>query len=375
MKRGCYLTAVEWINANTTEEHKSYPRCYRSDYRTSLPPVPVGVNGNEFPGNFQNMVSPTGYTNKYYMVFRQGGHTLGGYAIELTAPVEKTIEVLDRILVVTQANRDQGRGHSAPIGVRFVSASKAYMSQFYGRDSVTFEVTMLRGTPNGHDALKAVQDAFLGDPEIRMHWGLTMAGQEGNSVHVSTFRTEDHWRQRFPRFDVWLQNYRRFNCSGIFSSKFTEWMGIDVPRDHTGKPIVSINLVTIAHCTGLGDQHFRGNTFAGTRGQYRVMEGFQLHIDPAIPGLSVRYQGHLEGIGDTNQWLNEGQFLGFRWSGKRLEGFIIELTGPAASQYKIKYMAHLEGLGDIAWVAGGQFCGTKSQGKRLEGIQIHLERA
>lgn len=219
MKRGCLLTLFGGLEDLFSEEATRYVACYGSDYRTDKPGS-VGVKGESFPWKLRELVSPSPYTDKYYRVFRQGGHVIGGYAIELTAPIDRTIEVMGKIHQVCQANKDKGYAHSGPIGVRFVKASKAYLSQFHGKDSVTYEVTMLRGTPNGFQALKNVQDAFLNDPEIRMHWGLTLVdGQEKRSL--------PHWKARFPKFDTWHQAYRRFNAHGVFSSKFTEWMGID----------------------------------------------------------------------------------------------------------------------------------------------------
>lgn len=371
LKRGCLFSLAEMGSGLFTDEAVAYPKTYRSDYKTSTPPFPLGVKGESFPFNLSNMISPTGYTNKYYGVFRQGGHTIGGYAVELTAPIDKTFDVLDRILAVCAYNRAQGNVHSSPIGVRFVSASNAYLSQFYGRDSVTFEVTMLRGTPGGYNALRTVQDAFLGDPDIRMHWGLTMVPQGDGSGEATGFRTLDHWRARFPKFDVWLANYRRFNAHGLFSSDFTHWMGLETPPGTATS--VAGSLSVLVHLADFGDMRFQGDAFAGTKGQSRQLEGFQLNISPAIPGVSLRYMAHLAGYGDV-AWVNEGQFMGTRGQSRRLEGFAIELTGPNAGQYKISYMAHLAGIGDTAWVEGGTFCGTKGESRRVEGLAVRIER-
>ena len=59
--------------------------------------------------------------------------------------------------------------------------------------------------------------------------------------------------------------------------------------------------------------------------RWRV-EGFQINIDPPIPGLNVEYMAHVEGVGDT-PWLSEGELAGFRGQAKRIEGFAVRLSG------------------------------------------------
>jgi peptidoglycan hydrolase-like protein with peptidoglycan-binding domain len=126
------------------------------------------------------------------------------------------------------------------------------------------------------------------------------------------------------------------------------------------------------HLQDIGDVVVRDNEFGGTRGQSRRLEGFQLEIATAIPGLSCRYMAHLQDIGDV-PWGNEGQFVGTRGQSRRLEGFAIELTGAAAANYNVFYMAHLQDIGDTPMHSNGQFCGTRGQSRRLEGMLVRIE--
>jgi hypothetical protein len=82
---------------------------------------------------------------------------------------------------------------------------------------------------------------------------------------------------------------------------------------------------------------------------------------------------HLQGSGDV-PFVNEGQFVGTRGQSRRLEGFAIELTGPAAANFNVFYMAHLEGIGDTSVFRNGQFCGTRGQSRRVEGILVRVEQ-
>ncbi|MEZ4399025.1 MAG: matrixin family metalloprotease [Kofleriaceae bacterium] len=125
------------------------------------------------------------------------------------------------------------------------------------------------------------------------------------------------------------------------------------------------------HLQDIADLTFRDNQFAGTRGQSRRLEGFQLVVAPAVPGLGLRYMAHLQDIGDV-PWVNGGTFVGTRGQSRRLEGFAIELTGPAAGNFTVEYMAHLQDLGDTGLFRDGQFCGTRGQSRRVEGILVRV---
>lgn len=127
------------------------------------------------------------------------------------------------------------------------------------------------------------------------------------------------------------------------------------------------------HLENRGDVTSRENEFAGTRGQSRRLEGFQINFIPNVPGLGMRYMAHLQTSGDV-PFVNAGTYIGTRGQSRRLEGFAIELTGPEARNYNVFYMAHLQGTGDTAVYQNGQFCGTRGQSRRVEGILIRVER-
>lgn len=133
----------------------------------------------------------------------------------------------------------------------------------------------------------------------------------------------------------------------------------------------TVPLRGLVHLQDIGDVGFVNDVFAGTQGQSRRLEGFQLQFDPPIPGLSMRYMAHLENIGDV-PWVNEGQFIGTRGQSRRLEGFAIQLIGPEAAKYSVMYMAHLQDRGDTGFFRDGQFCGTRGQSRRVEGLLVHI---
>lgn len=127
----------------------------------------------------------------------------------------------------------------------------------------------------------------------------------------------------------------------------------------------------LVHLQDIGDLVFHEDEFAGTRGQSRRLEGFQLSFTPRLDGLSMQYMAHLENIGDV-PWVSEGQFIGTRGQSRRLEGFAIKLTGKHASEFTVEYMAHLQGTADTRWFSDGEFCGTRGQSRRVEGICVKV---
>lgn len=131
-------------------------------------------------------------------------------------------------------------------------------------------------------------------------------------------------------------------------------------------------LKVLVHLQNIGDVRFRDNEFAGTRGQSRRLEGFQIDFTPPVPNLGMRYMAHLQNIGDV-PFVNAGQFVGTRGQSRRLEGFAIELTGSARSNFNVFYLAHLQNMGDTPFFQNGQFCGTRGQSRRVEGILVRVE--
>jgi hypothetical protein len=142
-----------------------------------------------------------------------------------------------------------------------------------------------------------------------------------------------------------------------------------VPLRQVSAP--AIPLRGVVHLQDVGDADIIHDSFAGTRGQSRRLEGFSLQFNPPVPGLSLQYMAHLQDLADT-QWVSAGEFVGTRGQSRRLEGFAIRLTGLAAPGYTVMYMAHLQGTGDTGFCRDSQFCGTRGQSRSLEGMLVRV---
>ena len=132
------------------------------------------------------------------------------------------------------------------------------------------------------------------------------------------------------------------------------------------------DLGVLVHLENIGDQTYTDDVWAGTAGQSRRLEGFQINILDQVPELGMEYMAHLQDVGDT-PWIPEGTFVGTRGQSRRLEGFAIRLTGSQAGQYTVRYKAHLQDTGNTAWCADGAFCGTRGQSRRAEAMLVQID--
>lgn len=134
----------------------------------------------------------------------------------------------------------------------------------------------------------------------------------------------------------------------------------------------AVGLKVLVNIQGLGDREFGAQEYAGTRGQGRRLEAFQISLVPPMAGLSLQYRAHISGIGDTPM-TPAGQFVGERGRGRQIEGFVLELTGPQAVNYEIFYTAHVQNKGDVPVCTQGQYCGTRGQALRVEGMKVWIQ--
>jgi D-arabinono-1,4-lactone oxidase len=80
--------------------------------------------------------------DKCYEIFPKGGKLFGGSGLELAFPIERTIEIMDRLLELAKANDENRLNHTAPVSIRFVRAATAYASPQHDRTTAMFEVLM-----------------------------------------------------------------------------------------------------------------------------------------------------------------------------------------------------------------------------------------
>jgi len=174
-----------------------------------------GWTGHELDPD--NMSIPIKRRNKCYRIFPKGGKLFGGYGIELAFPIERTLEIMDRLIELVAANEGNQLFHTAPVAIRFVQPATAYASPQYDRETVMFEVLMSKGTKGGEQALGLIEEAMLHEPDVRVHWGLRV---DRLSRHNADFR------RMYPRWNRFVSTFRRFNRQGTFHNAFTDRIGL-----------------------------------------------------------------------------------------------------------------------------------------------------
>jgi hypothetical protein len=133
--------------------------------------------------------------------------------------------------------------------------------------------------------------------------------------------------------------------------------------------VSALGLDLLVHVQGIGDKTFDADQSAGSQG--RQIEGFQINFNPAVTGLGMHYMAHVQGIGDT-AWVTNGQFVGTRGQGRRIEGFAIKLTGSQAASYTVEYMANVQNTGDTQFFKDGGFCGTRGKGLAIQSMRVRV---
>jgi len=132
----------------------------------------------------------------------------------------------------------------------------------------------------------------------------------------------------------------------------------------------AVPLEVLVHIQDEGDRTVAAGQWAGTRGEGRQIEGFQVTLHSS-ERLGVRCMAHLMNSGDTG-WTSG--FVGTRGQLRRLEGFACQLTGLDAGFYDLRYRAHIENVGDTETFSNGAFCGTRGLSTRVEALQVWVER-
>ncbi|MDT7042005.1 FAD-binding protein [Candidatus Nitronereus thalassa] len=171
--------------------------------------------------------TPIKRRNKCYKIFPKGGKLFGGYGLEVAFPIERTIEIMDRIIELAEENKSNKLFHTAPVAVRFVAPTTAYASPQYAdpndnvsafdQGTVMFEVLMAKGTEGGMQALQLIEEAMLDERDVRVHWGL----------HFDRINSRNtNFERMYPKWPQFRATFQRFNRQGTFKNVFTDRIGL-----------------------------------------------------------------------------------------------------------------------------------------------------
>lgn len=158
------------------------------------------------------------YDNVSHKVFNIGNANLvPATSAEIAVPLDgRHITAVERIFEVADEYRRLGDVYqSAPIAMRFVKASPAYLSMCNGQDTVMIELIQLNGNEGGFELTNAYEEALY-ELAGRPHWGQlnTLTGSHGFVEAM------------YPHYEEWQVVHRQFNASGVFDSPFSKRVGI-----------------------------------------------------------------------------------------------------------------------------------------------------
>lgn len=160
------------------------------------------------------------YVSASYKVFNIGtANLVPAYSAEIGVPVDDDdthLEAVERILAIAARHRELGGVyHTAPIALRFVAPSRAYLSMMEGRATMMIELIQMTRTEGGMELLAAYEDELikLGG---RPHWG-----------QLNWLTADDELlTSLYPRLDDWLDVRGRLRSSPVFDSPFSKRVGI-----------------------------------------------------------------------------------------------------------------------------------------------------
>ncbi|NIV14175.1 MAG: FAD-binding protein [Aliifodinibius sp.] len=156
------------------------------------------------------------YTDISYNVFLVGKPSrITAYSQEIGFPMKDHayIKAIDRLLEMVHVNEAIGElYHTASITIRFVKASKAYLSMMHGYDTCMVEIITVKNTQGAFEMMERYENEMY-KYSGRPHWG---------QVHSLTF---DIIQKLYPKFDTWLKIYNELNKKGTFASPFTKRVG------------------------------------------------------------------------------------------------------------------------------------------------------
>jgi L-gulono-1,4-lactone dehydrogenase len=159
------------------------------------------------------------YVDVSYRVLNIGAaNLLPAYSAEIGVPLDgRHLEAVESVLAVAERQRRLGSVYAtAPIALRFVRASPAFLSMMHGRDTMMIELILMTDTEGGFELL-AEYEAELYALSGRPHWGQVNRIPAGLPAEM------------YPRFEDWQAVRQDLDPDGVFDGPFPRRVGISTP--------------------------------------------------------------------------------------------------------------------------------------------------
>lgn len=161
------------------------------------------------------LLSGSGKFGKGYIVMNQGKLSVknAGYSVEPGLPVDGKntfIKGTEEILRAAAVSEGHFAYLTAPICMRFVEASKDYLSPEYGTDTCMIDVPLMLGTIGDEQMLDRMQLNLLA-VGARPHWGKICNLVNGRELIG----------KMYPKLPEFLKAVQFFNPNGTFNGRFS----------------------------------------------------------------------------------------------------------------------------------------------------------
>ncbi|MDN5216193.1 FAD-binding protein [Fulvivirgaceae bacterium BMA12] len=162
------------------------------------------------------------FINRAHKVLYQGVEfiKLRAYDCEFAFDLaeNKHLDAVESLFKLVAQMKDEGRLYqSAPLGLRFVKRSNAYMTMEYGRDVMYMDTPFMTRTKGSDLILDHFQDLLLSFGGIP-HWG---------KINNRLIGRPELVRQMYPKFKAWQKVFLEFNAKGTFSNQFSDRLLFD----------------------------------------------------------------------------------------------------------------------------------------------------
>jgi hypothetical protein len=160
------------------------------------------------------------YKNKSYKVLYQGVEYIKerAYDSEFAFDVKenKYVDAIEQMFKAAEDMASLGIYQTAPMGLRWVARSNAYLAPQYKRDMCYIDTPFLVGTNGADELLNKYQQISLDHGGIP-HWGKINSILDENVNLIP---------QLYSKLDVWKNVQQQFNPKGTFESAFANRLGL-----------------------------------------------------------------------------------------------------------------------------------------------------
>lgn len=217
----CVLTTYHRTNDEPKGERGIGIRCGHLELAHRIIQILIQNNPRSIPNMLESALRATLPTSKKVVMDAPDALNFGGpnyfpaEAIDVGIDSSDTVSAVNDLLTLYKRLRDNDAQYvTAPIGLRFVGPSDAFLSPQFRRSTCMIEQPILRKTPGLRNtlarALDLLKDKYLGRP----HWG-----QWNNLDHVDCARL-------YPEYDAFRRIRNDLDPRNVFRNSFTDRIGL-----------------------------------------------------------------------------------------------------------------------------------------------------